>query len=337
MSLLNLESLQVSIGPVQAVRDVSLSLQAGECRALVGESGCGKSVTAMSLLGLMPAAAKINAKHWQFAGRDMTQLTERDWRQVRGNQIAMIFQNPMTALDPTQTIGAQIAEPLRVHKGLSRREAKMRAIALLERLAIANPAQRAEQYPFEFSGGMLQRAMIAMAVVCEPELLIADEPTTALDVTVQAEVLCLLQEMRESSGTAMLFITHDLGVVAEIADSVSVMYAGQTVESGSLHNVFKTEAHPYTQALKRAVPSLENPRPLEAIAGTPPDLRKPPSGCGFAARCSQRMAICEEMPPQMSCGEAHLARCWLWHKDHPARWREAEERTALPVNKGAKS
>ncbi|MFT6551518.1 MAG: oligopeptide/dipeptide ABC transporter ATP-binding protein [Zhongshania marina] len=324
MSLLNLESLQVSIGSVQAVRDVSLSLQAGECRALVGESGCGKSVTAMSLLGLMPGAAKTTAQQWQFAGRDMTQLIERDWRQLRGNQIAMIFQNPMTALDPTQTIGAQIAEPLRIHKGMSRRDAKMRAIALLERLAIANPAQRAEQYPFEFSGGMLQRAMIAMAVVCEPELLIADEPTTALDVTVQAEVLCLLQEMRESSGTAMLFITHDLGVVAEIADSVSVMYAGQTVESGSLNQVFSTEAHPYTQALKRAVPSLENPRPLEAIAGTPPDLRKPPTGCGFAARCSQRMAVCEQAPPPMPVGEHHLARCWLWHEDHPQRWREKE-------------
>ncbi|MBW2939472.1 ABC transporter ATP-binding protein [Zhongshania aquimaris] len=324
MSLLKLRSLQVSIGPVKAVRDVSLSLEAGECRALVGESGCGKSVTAMTLLGLMPNAAKISAEEWWFAGRDMTQIKEREWRQLQGNQIAMIFQNPMTALDPTQTIGAQIAEPLRIHKGLSRREAKMRAIALLERLAIANPAQRAEQYPFEFSGGMLQRAMIAMAVVCEPELLIADEPTTALDVTVQAEVLSLLQEMRESSGTAMLFITHDLGVVAEIADSVSVMYAGQTVESGSLHDVFSREAHPYTQALKRAVPSLENPKPLEAIAGTPPDLRQPPSGCGFAARCSKRMAICEESPPLMSCGEDHLARCWLWHKDHPERWREAE-------------
>lgn len=330
MSLLELESLQVSIGPVQAVRDVSLSLQAGECRALVGESGCGKSVTAMSLLGLMPGAAQISAKNWHFAGRDMTQLTARDWRQLRGNQIAMIFQNAMTALDPTQTIGAQIAEPLRVHKGLSRREAKMRAIGLLERLAIANPAQRAEQYPFQFSGGMLQRAMIAMAVVCEPKLLIADEPTTALDVTVQAEVLCLLQEMREINGTAMLFITHDLGVVAEIAGSVSVMYAGQTVESGSLHDVFRTEAHPYTQALKRAVPSLENPRPLEAIAGTPPDLRHPPSGCSFAARCSQRMAICEEAPPLMQCGEHHLARCWLWHQDHPARWRDADA-AALPA------
>jgi oligopeptide/dipeptide ABC transporter ATP-binding protein len=324
MSLLDLNALTVSIGPVQAVRDVSLTLEPGECRALVGESGCGKSVTAMSLLGLMPSNAKISAEHWLFAGRDMSQLNERDWRQVRGNQIAMIFQNPMTALDPTQTIGAQIAEPLRIHKGLSRRDAKMRAIALLERLAIANPAQRAEQYPFEFSGGMLQRAMIAMAVVCEPQLLIADEPTTALDVTVQAEVLCLLQEMRESSGTAMLFITHDLGVVTEIADSVSVMYAGQTVESGSLHGVFKTEAHPYTQALKRAVPSLENPRQLEAIMGSPPDLRRPPAGCGFAARCSQRMAICEEQPPQMACGDNHLARCWLWHKDHPLRWRQAD-------------
>ncbi len=327
MNLLTLENLQVSIGPVQAVRDVSLSLARGECRALVGESGCGKSVTAMSLLNLMPSAAKTNAVRWEFAGRDMRQLSERDWRRMRGNDIAMIFQNPMTALDPTQTIGSQIAEPLRIHKGLSKREARMRAIALLERLAIANPAQRAGQYPFEFSGGMLQRAMIAMAVVCEPQLLIADEPTTALDVTVQAEVLSILRELRESSGTAMLFITHDLGVVAEIADSVSVMYAGQTVESGSLREVFNTEAHPYTQALKRAVPNMTHPQALQAIAGTPPDLRYPPTGCGFAARCSERMAICEELPANFSCkaGSDHHARCWLWHPEHPARWREAEQ------------
>ncbi|WP_373095460.1 ABC transporter ATP-binding protein [Zhongshania sp.] len=327
MNLLDLDNLQVSIGPVHAVRDVSLRLAPGECRALVGESGCGKSVTAMSLLNLMPAAAQTNAVRWDFAGQDMRQLSERDWRRLRGNEIAMIFQNPMTALDPTQTIGSQIAEPLRIHKGLSKREASMRAIALLERLAIANPAQRAAQYPFEFSGGMLQRAMIAMAVVCEPQLLIADEPTTALDVTVQAEVLSILRELRESSGTAMLFITHDLGVVAEIADSVSVMYAGQTIETGSLREVFNTEAHPYTQALKRAVPNMAHPQRLQAIAGTPPDLRHPPMGCGFAARCSERMAICDQLPPNFSCkaGTEHLARCWLWHPEHPARWREAEQ------------
>lgn len=327
MKLLKLEHLQVNIGPVQAVRDVSLHLAAGECRALVGESGCGKSVTAMSLLNLMPSAAQTQAACWQFAGQDMRQLNEADWRRLRGNEIAMIFQNPMTALDPTQTIGSQIAEPLRIHKGLSKREARNRAIALLERLAIANPAQRAEQYPFEFSGGMLQRAMIAMAVVCEPQLLIADEPTTALDVTVQAEVLSILRELRESSGTAMLFITHDLGVVAEIADSVSVMYAGQTIETGPLVDVFSREAHPYTQALKRAVPNMENPQRLEAIAGTPPDLRNPPKGCGFAARCSARMAICEELPPNFPCRPTteHHARCWLWHPEHPARWREREQ------------
>ncbi len=327
MKLLELDNLQVSIGPVQAVRDVSLSLAPGECRALVGESGCGKSVTAMSLLNLMPPAAQTNAARWDFAGRDMRQLSEREWRRIRGNEIAMIFQNPMTALDPTQTIGSQIAEPLRIHKGLSKREARMRAIALLERLAIANPAQRAAQYPFEFSGGMLQRAMIAMAVVCEPQLLIADEPTTALDVTVQAEVLSILRELRESSGTAMLFITHDLGVVAEIADSVSVMYAGQTVETGALQNVFSRQAHPYTQALKRAVPNMENPHRLEAIAGTPPDLRHPPKGCGFAARCCERMAICDQLPPNFPCEStaAHQARCWLWHPEHPARWRENEQ------------
>ena len=325
MSVLDLRHLQVDIGDVHAVRDVSLRLSKGECRALVGESGCGKSITAMSLLGLLPGAAKASARRWQFAGEDVRQWSSKDWLSIRGNRIGMIFQNPMTALNPTQRIGDQIAESLCIHKNLTIKAARQRAVGLLDRLAIPNPDRRARQYPFEFSGGMLQRAMIAMATACEPELLIADEPTTALDVTVQAEVLSLLRELQQDRGMAMLFITHDLGVVANIADSVSVMYAGEIVESGRIRAVFEGQAHPYTQALKRAVPSMDVSTALQAISGTPPDLRSPPGGCGFAERCTYRMAICEQSPPVLSCGHGHRSRCWRWDKDHPSRWREREK------------
>lgn len=319
MSLLKLENFQVTIGGVQVVRDLSISLDAGECRALVGESGCGKSLSAMSLLGLAPKGSEVAAGCWQFGGQDMRGLSERDWRTLRGNRIAMIFQNPMTALNPTQRIGEQIAEPLRVHKGMSRRGAAQRAIELLERLAIPDAAKRATQYPFEFSGGMLQRAMIAMATACEPALLIADEPTTALDVTVQAEVLSLLKELQESHGTAMLFITHDLGVVANIADTVSVMYAGQSVETGSLSQVFSQPGHPYTDALKQAVPRLHDSGKLIGIAGAPPDFRQLPAGCSFGPRCQQRMAICGRDVPVIGGVDHHQIRCWARHPDRPQR------------------
>lgn len=322
--LLALDNLQLSLGGMAILRDVNLSLAPGECRALVGESGSGKSVTGMTLLGLAPAQARIQAAQWRFAGEDMTDLSLAAWRKLRGNRIAMIFQNPMSALNPTQKVGQQIAEPLRIHQGLSPRDATRKAIDLLERLAIPNPAKRAEQYPFEFSGGMLQRAMIAMATACQPSLLIADEPTTALDVTVQVEVLALLRELQRERGMAMLFITHDLGVVANIADSVSVMYAGQTVESGDLGSVFRQPAHPYTEALRKAVPSLALDTPLQAIAGTPPDLRDLPQGCSFGPRCPQRMAICEEAPTLYRAGVGHTSRCWRWHPEHPLRWREAQ-------------
>lgn len=322
--ILRLDGLQLNLNDHAILRDVSLSLAPGECRALVGESGSGKSVTGMTLLGLAPSQAKIAAARWQFCGEAMAGLTPAQWRKIRGNRIAMIFQNPMSALNPTQRVGDQIAEPMRIHHGLSRRAARHEAIALLERLAIPNAARRAEQYPFEFSGGMLQRAMIAMATACKPALLIADEPTTALDVTVQVEVLALLRELQRDRGMAMLFITHDLGVVANIADSVSVMYAGQIVEAGGIDQVFRHPAHPYTEALQKAVPSLALDTPIEAIAGSPPDLRDLPKGCSFGPRCSRRMAICEEAPVPHSAGQGHLSRCWRWHPEHPLRWREAE-------------
>ncbi len=258
MTVLEVENLQVTIGQVSAVRGVSLSLAAGECRALVGESGCGKSMTGLSLLDLLPAKARRQAAAMNLAGQPLPPSGSPSWQKLRGNRLAMIFQNPMTALNPTQKVGLQIAEPMQIHQGLSRRQAWRRAIQLMERLAIPKAEQRANLYPFEFSGGMLQRVMIAMAIACEPEVLIADEPTTALDVGVQAEVLSLLRELRDERGTAVLFITHDLGVVANIADSVSVMYAGQIVEQGEVSTCFTAPGrnktgyfHPHTQSCWR--------------------------------------------------------------------------------------
>jgi oligopeptide/dipeptide ABC transporter ATP-binding protein len=324
MSLLQLDDLQVDIGEVQAVRGVSLSLQAGECHALVGESGCGKSITGLSLLDLLPRGAVRRASRMEFAGAPMPASGSREWLSLRGNRVAMIFQNPLTALNPTRQIGSQIAEPLRIHRNMGRREAWRKAVELLERLAIPDAAQRAQQYPFEFSGGMLQRVVIAMAVACEPELLIADEPTTALDLSIQAEVLALLNELREKRGTALLFVTHDLGVVANFADTVSVMYAGQLVEHGPVSAVFDAggesfAVHPYTAALRRAVPNLHREASLQSIPGHPPDLRHPPEGCAFAERCEQRMAICASAPSLLPGADdsARQLRCWGWHPDHP--------------------
>lgn len=322
MTLLEVDNLQVSIhtpgqAPVQAVRGVSLNLGAGECRALVGESGCGKSMTGLSLLDLLPPGADRRAARLSLAGQALPESGSRQWGSLRGNRVAMIFQNPMTALDPTQKIGWQIAEPLRIHRGLSRSAAWKKTLELMERLAIPDVSSRAQQYPFEFSGGMLQRVMIAMAIACQPQLLIADEPTTALDVSVQAEVLKLLSELRRDQGTAVLFITHDLGVVANIADTVSVMYAGQIIEQGPVRSFFSGAAgglHPYSQALLAAVPDLSGQKPLRGIAGQPPDLRRPPQGCGFAERCSQRMQICDRSPEVFSHGGTNK-RCWQWHPD----------------------
>lgn len=324
MTLLVVDELSLHIGRLHALRGVSFSVEQGECRALVGESGCGKSLTAMSLLGLSPPGALFSARQFSLAGQALPAQGSAEWRRHRGADIAMIFQNPMTALNPTQTVGAQLAESFVLHRQLSKRDALKAAIALLERLAIPRAAQRAAQYPFEFSGGMLQRVMIAMAVACQPKLLIADEPTTALDVTVQAEVLTLLAELQREQGTALLFITHDLGVVAEIADSVTVMYAGESVESGPVEAIFNRTAHPYSEALRAAVPSLKQGRRPEGIVGSPPDLRRDVTGCAFAPRCRQRMAICEDTVPVFDCAKDHQVRCWRWHPDHPLRWRESE-------------
>lgn len=314
MSLLSVRGLNISLGGQHLVRGVDLEIEAGECLALVGESGSGKSLTALSLMRLLPPSADISQQQFLFEGQSLANYSKAQWRQLRARRIAMIFQNPMTAMNPTLRVGEQIAEVLRLHRGVSRRQATRQSIALLDRLGIVNAAQKVRQYPFEMSGGMLQRAVIAMAIACKPALLIADEPTTALDTTVQAEVLVLLRELCLEQNMGLLLITHDLAVVRRMAHHVSVMYAGKLVETGSMNAIFSSPAHPYTQALKQAMPSLtEQRRSLQAIPGTPPDLSKPVHGCAFAARCPQAMKLCvRQQPVDYAVAQDQFAKCWLW-------------------------
>ena len=318
-SVLTVSDLDVRIraraGVVQAVRGVSLAIEAGSTLALVGESGCGKSMTALAIAGLLPAAAAVSGGQIALRGRRLDQLSEAEWRRVRGAEIGMVFQNPMTSLNPTMRVGEQIAESLVVHRGMSAGDALAQAVRLLERMRIPRAAERARQYPFEFSGGMLQRALIALAVACEPVLLIADEPTTALDVTVQREVLGLLRELQRERGMALLLITHDLGVVAQMAARVAVMYAGQIIEHGTADDIFFATAHPYTSGLKQALPERhQRGQGLRVIKGAPPDLLHPPSGCGFYARCEHAMRVCAEgAVPEFRAGADHGGRCWLLH------------------------
>src|SRR3989449_6940794 len=286
MPLLEVRDLRTSFflegGEARAVDGVSFALDAGRVLGLVGESGCGKSVTALSLMRLVPPPGRIVGGQVRFDGRDLLLLPERDMRAVRGAGLAMIFQEPMTSLNPVFTVGSQIAEAVRLHRAVSRREAWERAVTLLAEVGIADPARRARDYPHQLSGGMRQRIMIAMAISCEPRVLIADEPTTALDVTIQAEILDLLRALRERRGMAVLLITHDLGVVAEQADEVAIMYAGRIVERAATLDIFERPLHPYTQALLHSMPSLgDRHERLEAIPGQIPDLLYLPSGCAF--------------------------------------------------------
>jgi len=305
-------------GTVQAVRGVSFSVQAGETLGIVGESGCGKSVTMMSLMGLIPMPpGRIVGGSAKLNGREILHLSVSELNKIRGAEIGMVFQDPMNALNPTMKVGEQIAETLRVHKGLAKGEALKRAIELLDRTKIPEAAKRASQYPFEFSGGMLQRAVIAMSLACNPSVLIADEPTTALDVTIQNQVLELMREIQKDEGMAIVLITHDLGVIARMADKVAVMYAGQVVESGSADDIFYRSAHPYTLGLKAAMPSpaMQLDEKLVAIAGSPPDLLSPPRGCGYCNRCDHALNICDrQLPDLLSVGESHLSRCWRQHE-----------------------
>jgi oligopeptide/dipeptide ABC transporter ATP-binding protein len=319
MSLLSIRDLKVEFstygGTVQAVRGVNLDVHKGKTLAIVGESGCGKSVTVQSILGLIPSPpGRIVSGSANFKGIEMIGLRVNELNKIRGKQIGMIFQDPMTSLNPTMTVGNQIMETLLIHNKLSNDKARTRAIQLLEDVHIPEAATRVDHYPFQFSGGMRQRVMIAMAIACEPELLIADEPTTALDVTIQAQILNLLQELQIKNKMGLIIITHDLGVVARMADEVAVMYAGQVVERGTASEVFYKSRHPYTMGLKQALPSPTPARTkLIPIEGAPPDLFAPPLGCGFYARCQSAMKICKDHSPQEFSVGNHMGRCWLHH------------------------
>ncbi|MBK0007516.1 MULTISPECIES: ABC transporter ATP-binding protein [Priestia] len=301
-------------GQVQAVRGVSFDLHKGETLAIVGESGCGKSVTSQSIMRLIPTPpGRITSGSILFKGQDLTKLSEKKMRDIRGADISMIFQDPMTALNPTLRVGEQIAENIMQHENISKEKAKEKAFEMLELVGIPNPKERLKQYPHEFSGGMRQRIVIAMALICNPEVLIADEPTTALDVTIQAQILELFKDIQQKTDVSIVLITHDLGVVAQVADRVAVMYAGKIVEIGTRRDIFYTPQHPYTKGLLRSVPRLDlYESELVPIAGSPPDLFAPPSGCSFAPRCPYVMEVCDRMyPVSTKLKESHQVHCWL--------------------------
>jgi oligopeptide/dipeptide ABC transporter ATP-binding protein len=325
--VLAVEDLEVSFatedGVVQAVGGVSFDLAPGEILAIVGESGCGKSVTAQTLIGLTRAPNATIAGSVRYRGREINDLDDDALRDVRGEEIAMVFQDPMTSLNPVYRVGDQIVEMILAHRDVSDDEAEGRAIELLRLVGIPNPERRVSDYPYEFSGGMRQRALMAMALSLEPEVLVADEPTTALDVTIQAQILQLIEQLNRDRDLAVVLITHDLGVVAEVADRVVVMYAGQIVEQGTLDEIFYDPQHPYTWGLLGSLTRLDQPRPqrLPQIAGQPPSLLAPPSGCRFAPRCPHAFDRCSELPTleaRIKGEAAHLDRCWL----EPKRKRE---------------
>jgi oligopeptide/dipeptide ABC transporter ATP-binding protein len=298
---------------VRAVDDVTLTINAGETLGIVGESGSGKSTLALTILRVLPPAARIAGGQILFEGEDLVQKSDAEMRQVRGKRIAMILQDPMASLNPLFTVGDQIAEPIRVHEGVSRATAWRRAVDLLKAVRIASPETRVRQHPHEMSGGMRQRIVGAIGISCEPRLLIADEPTTSLDLTIQAQYLNLLRELQCEHGLALIFITHNLGIVAKMCDQLAVMYAGRVVESGPVSRIFNTPAHPYTKALLNSIPRMgDNRERLTAIEGQPPNLASLPPGCAFAPRCPVAFARCRaEAPPSMDVGVGRTARCWL--------------------------
>lgn len=323
--ILEVNDLHVSFdtysGEVHAVRGVSFYLDKAEVLAIVGESGCGKSVTAKSIMKLIPMPpGRIKKGSIVFGGKDITNYTKKQMESIRGSDIGIIFQDPMTSLSPTMLVGNQIAEGLIQHQRLTKKQAHEKAVDMLRMVGIPNPEKRANQYPHEFSGGMRQRVMIAIALACNPKVLIADEPTTALDVTIQAQILDLMKELKKQIDTSIILITHDLGVVAGMAERLMVMYAGKIVETGYLEDIFDNPKHPYTWGLLKSIPKLNsvNKEELIPINGTPPDLFAPPIGCGFAARCKYSMKVCYMLQPDMQeCGQGHHAACWLLHEYSP--------------------
>lgn len=320
--LLEVNNLRVSYhtyaGEVQSVRGVSFDVEEGEALAIVGESGCGKSVTAKSIMGLIkkPAGEIKAGSEILYRGKNVLNFSKKEWSEYRGGESAIIFQDALAALNPTMTVGKQIAENLIMHKNMSKSEALKEAVNMLRLVGIPNPEARVKQYPHEFSGGMRQRVMIAIAFACDPKLLIADEPTTALDVTIQAQIMDLIKKLQKELNTSVILITHDLGVVANVAKRIVVMYSGNIVEKGNCEDIFYNPKHPYTLALLSAVPRLDlkNKQELASIEGTPPDLIAPPKGCPFSTRCQYCMEICcEKAPEHTEFEDGHIAACWLHH------------------------
>ncbi len=315
--VIDVESLSVEFNInnqfFKAVRDVSFYIDSGETLGLVGESGCGKSVTSLAILQLLTKSARIHGQV-QYGGNDLLLLGSDQMRKIRGNEISMIFQEPMTSLNPVYTIGAQIAEALLLHKNISRKEANRLAVELLHKVGIPRPNEILKDYPHQLSGGMRQRVMISIAMSCNPKLLIADEPTTALDVTIQAQILELMRQISDDFNTSILMITHDLGVVAETCDRVAVMYAGRIVEQGKVDDIFFHPQHPYTKGLLNAIPKIdaETKRRLEPISGNVPSLTRMPAGCAFAPRCPMVMDKCRtDLPDLIPIDDGHYSRCWL--------------------------
>lgn len=328
--LLEIKDLSVEFrgirGTVKALQDVTLTVNQGEIVGVVGESGSGKSVTALSILGLLEKNATITSGSIFYAGRNLHTLTKKEMQAIRGKEIGMVFQEPMTALHPTMRVGKQLAEVIRRHRGLSKKEAYRLAVESLAEVHIHDPEIVAEKYPFELSGGMRQRVVIALAMAAPPDLLIADEPTTALDVTIQHEILKLMKELSKKRGTSILLITHDLGIVSQLCHRVAVMYAGEVIETGATSDVLRSPLHPYTQALLHALPDLADPNtPLQAISGEVPDLRHRPVGCSFAARCNQAAEICRSNKPVMEeRNPHHFAACFAGSQ-HPVKSHAGRE------------
>ena len=321
-NILNVENLSLNIktylGEVKAIRNVSFNLKKKEILVIVGESGCGKSMTVKTLMGLQPeniSSLSENSKI-DFLGQDLINISEKEMQKIRGNRISMIFQDPSTCLDPTMKIGEQIRESLKIHTDLSKEEIEKEIINLMSMVKISNPEKRVNQYPHEFSGGMRQRIMIAIALACKPDILIADEPTTALDVTIQADIMDLLKDLQEKLGMSIILVTHDLGIAAEIGDRIQVMYAGEIIESGTKEEIFTNPRHPYTRALLKSVPSMDSDKEnsLYSLDGTPPNLITISEECAFANRCDYCMKICKKSKTYISEGDNnHFVRCWLSH------------------------
>ena len=320
--ILKLEDLAISfytpVGEVKAVDGISYTLHENEIMGIVGESGSGKSVESYGIMGLLQSPGKVKSGKIMYKGQNVLDFDKKEMRNFRGAKCSMIFQNPMTCLNPVYTIGNQLMEAVLVHKKISKEEAYKKAVKMLELVGIANPERRMKQYPHELSGGMRQRVMIGMGLICEPDILIADEPTTALDVTIQAQILELIKEIQEKNNMSVIFITHNLAVVAQICDSVSVMYAGKIVEQGSVDDIFYNPKHPYTRGLLKSMPRIDDNKgeKLESIEGTPVDMLNPPSGCGFSTRCEHCMNIClRKEPPMLEMSEGHRSKCFLHLKE----------------------